>query len=119
MSGSALSGCHFMVVEDEFIVGAMLVDVLEDEGAIVTGPIGRLDEALELAQTIDIHAAVLDWNLQGEPGAPIARVLIERGVPFVIATGYGSIEDEFVGVPVMSKPYSPGVLIQELARLVG
>lgn len=35
-----------------------------------------------------IDAAVLDINLQGEAVFPVADALIERGIPFVFATGY-------------------------------
>jgi len=45
--------------------------------------------------------------------------LLRNGVPFVIATGYGAVEAEFAGVTVLSKPYAPDRLVEELARLLG
>ncbi|MCW1382814.1 response regulator [Novosphingobium sp. KCTC 2891] len=114
-----IAGKRILIVEDEFIVAAMLGDILEDEGAVLLGPAGTLAEGLALAGGEALDAAVLDWNLGGEPGAPIARALRERGVPFVIATGYGVVQDEFSGVTVLSKPYQPGALVAELARLTG
>jgi hypothetical protein len=48
----------------------------------------------------------LDWNLNGEPGSPVARALRARGVPFVISTGYGAVEAEFADVPILHKPYA-------------
>ncbi|MEO0031763.1 MAG: hypothetical protein RIS94_1521 [Pseudomonadota bacterium] len=113
-----IAGRTILVVEDEFIVAAMLADIIEDEGAEVLGPAGSLAEALELAGRDGIDAAVLDWNLGGEPGAPVARALAARGVPFVIATGYGGVEDEFAHITVLSKPYAPGRVIEALARLL-
>ncbi|MDF8334849.1 response regulator [Novosphingobium cyanobacteriorum] len=112
-----IAGKTILVVEDEFIVAAMLCDVIEDEGAQVLGPAGSLAEALELAAVEGIDAAVLDWNLGGEPGEPVARALANRGVPFIIATGYGSVEGDFAGVPVLSKPYAPGRLLETLSAL--
>lgn len=112
-----LAGKRILVVEDEFIVAAMICDILEDEGAAVIGPAGTLSHGLELAEGQPLDAAVLDWNLGGEPGAPVARALQQRGVPFVIATGYGAVQDEFAAFTVLSKPYQPGKLIDELARL--
>ena len=112
-----LAGKRILVVEDEFIVAAMICDILEDEGAAVVGPAGTLAEGLRFAQDDPLDAAVLDWNLGGEPGVPVARVLRERGVPFVIATGYGGVQDEFARVTVLSKPYQPGQLVEALARL--
>jgi DNA-binding response OmpR family regulator len=112
-----IAGKTILVVEDEFIVAAMLCDVIEDEGAQVLGPAGSLAEALELAATDGIDAAVLDWNLAGEPGEPVARVLASRGVPFVIATGYGSVEGDFAKATVLSKPYAPARLLEALSAL--
>jgi DNA-binding response OmpR family regulator len=102
-----LAGRRVLVVEDEFIVAAMLADTLEDAGATVVGPVGTLAEGVEQAQGATLDAAVLDWNLNGEPGAPVARALRARGIPFVISTGYGAVEAEFAGAPVLHKPYAP------------
>lgn len=118
MPGQMLAGKRILVVEDEFIVAAMIGDILEDEGAEVVGPAGSLGEGLALAERERLDAAVLDWNLGGQPGAPVARALRTRGVPFVIATGYGAVQDEFADVTVLSKPYQPGKLVEELARLM-
>ncbi len=41
---------------------------------------------VQSASTSD--AAVLDINLQGERVSPVADAKAERGVPFVLATGY-------------------------------
>lgn len=114
-----IAGRRILIVEDEFIVAAMIADVIECEGAEVIGPAGSLAEGLAQAANGGFDAAVLDWNLSGEPGAPIARALLRNGVPFVIATGYGAVEAEFAGVTVLSKPYAPDRLVEELARLLG
>ncbi|OYW47432.1 MAG: hypothetical protein B7Z36_03540 [Novosphingobium sp. 12-63-9] len=114
-----IAGRRILIVEDEFIVAAMLADVIEFEGAEVVGPAGSQAEGLARAASGGFDAAVLDWNLSGEPGAPIARALRKMGVPFLIATGYGAVEAEFADVTVLSKPYAPGRLVEELARLLG
>ncbi|WP_225204563.1 response regulator [Novosphingobium huizhouense] len=113
----SLAGKRILVVEDEFIVAAMIGDILEDEGAQVIGPAGTLAEGLDLGGGETLDAAVLDWNLGGEPGAPVARLLRQRGVPFVIATGYGAVQAEFADITVLSKPYRPDALVDELVRL--
>lgn len=113
-----IEGKRILVVEDEFIVAAMLCDTLEDHGAEPLGPIGRVGEGLEVIAAGGFDAAVLDWNLAGESGLPLAKALAERSIPFVIATGYGSVEPPFHDRPILSKPYVTSQLIEKLAVLL-
>lgn len=113
-----MAGKHVLVVDDEFMVAAMLVDTLEDIGAIPVGPASSVAEALGLVTANHLDAAILDWNLNGDPGTPIARSLRERNVPFLISTGYGSISEEFASVPRLTKPYTPPSLLAELEKLL-
>ncbi|MCX7282992.1 MAG: response regulator [Novosphingobium sp.] len=112
-----IEGKRILVIEDEFIVAAMLCDTLEDAGAIPLGPVGRVSEAMETIGAGGIDAAVLDWNLAGEPGIPLAAERTERGVPFVIATGYGSVDAPFDDRPILGKPYISSQLLDKLGAL--
>lgn len=112
-----IDGKRILVVEDEFIVAAMLCDALEDHGAVPLGPVGRVSEGLEAIAAGGIDAAVLDWNLAGESGSSLAEALAAREVPFIIATGYGSVDPPFNDRPILSKPYVSAHLIEKLAGL--
>jgi DNA-binding response OmpR family regulator len=112
-----IEGKRILVVEDEFIVAAMLCDTLEDHGAEPLGPVGRVSEGLELIAAGGIDAAVLDWNLGGESGTPLAHALAAQAIPFVIATGYGSVEPPFEDRPILGKPYISSHLIEKLSGL--
>ncbi len=99
---------------------AMLVeDMLVDMGFDVVGPAYRLSDGLQLAEHETIDLAVLDVNLNGARSFPIAAVLASRGIPFVFATGYGTVgvEADFPGVPVVSKPFTSDRLDEALARV--
>ncbi len=113
-----IAGKRVLVVEDEFIVAAMLCDILEDAGAEPVGPIGRVKDGLEIVARESFDAAVLDWNLHGEPSEPIAKALAALGVPFLIATGYGAVEGEFADRPILGKPYVPQVLLDRIVVLL-
>lgn len=113
-----ITGKRILVVEDEFIVAAMLCDVLEDAGAQPLGPVGRVEDALEIIANEAIDAAVLDWNLHGHSGMPLAEALRAGNIPFVIATGYGTVEEAFANQPILGKPYVPEILIEHLTRLL-
>lgn len=114
-----IDGKRILVVEDEFIVAAMLCDTLEDAGAVPLGPVGRVDEAIKAIAAGGFDAAVLDWNLAGESSLPLAGALAERAIPFIIATGYGSVDGPFNDRPILGKPYVSRQLLEKLAGLFG
>ena len=61
---------------------------------------------------------MLDYNLGTESSEPVARKLVELGVPFWLATGYGEMADklEEIGAQgVLTKPYGK----DELRRMLG
>lgn len=99
-----LDGKRILVVEDEPLIAMMVEDMLAELGAVI-GPAGSLAEALLLAEE-QIDAALLDVNLEGERVYPVAERLTVRGVPFVIATGYGATGNDWQGrAPTIEKPY--------------
>jgi CheY-like chemotaxis protein len=113
----SLRGRYILVVEDEYIVAADLVQTLEDLGAYVIGPIATLAEGMTAATNApSIDAAALDLNLGSEKAYPIATALQARGVPFVFATGYDEwvLPPEFAEVPRCEKPIDT----RALARLL-
>jgi CheY-like chemotaxis protein len=113
-------GRRIMVVEDEALVAMLVEDALVDAGYSVVGPVATVQEALMLLDGGEQpEAAVLDLNLAGETSTPVADALAQRGVPFVVATGYGAagLPPEHKDVPVLAKPYDPTELTRALARL--
>jgi CheY-like chemotaxis protein len=114
---TALDGLRVLVVEDEMMVAMLIEDMLTDLGCIVVGPAARLDEAIALANGVEIDCAVLDVNLGGQPIFPLADILRASGKPFAFATGYGDagLREADRGAPVMQKPFREG----DLARVLG
>ncbi len=117
---SKLAGRRVLVVEDETLVAMLVEDTLLDAEALVIGPVATVAEALALLAREPPDLAVLDLNLAGETSEPVADALRARGVPFVVASGYGSsgVPAGHAGVPVLAKPYAPEELTAALARLV-
>ena len=114
---SALAGKRILLVEDEFIVAAMLDNILTGLGAVVVGPAYRLGDGLRLAKEEAIDVAILDVNIEGERSDAIADTLAARSIPVVLATGYGDGEAKH-GVEVLTKPYTPQMLTAALVRAV-
>jgi len=83
------NGKRILLVEDELMIRMLLEDMLGELGYTVAAEAGRVEDALQAAQTADFDLAILDLNLNGEPVMPVAEALVARGLPFVFATGYG------------------------------
>jgi DNA-binding NtrC family response regulator len=113
----ALEGRRILIVEDEFLVAAMLEDFIADLGGVVIGPAATIKDAMTLAADRDIDAAVVDVNVNNERIDPVARLLRQRGVPFVLATGYGQgVASIAEGAEIIDKPYTQQRVAAALAR---
>lgn len=110
---------RILIVEDEMLVAMNVEDMLLELGHEVAGLASRLAPALALARDGRFDAAMLDVNLAGEPSFPVADLLIERGVPFLFATGYGrqGIEERYRGFPILQKPFRAAELGAALESL--
>ena len=110
---------NILIVEDEYLIAAQLVDELELLGAEIVGPSPSLERALELVNTEPVDLAVLDINLQGKLCFPIADALSERaGIPFIFQTGYDPnlhVPQRYASVPRWHKPFTPQALAASLA----
>jgi CheY-like chemotaxis protein len=118
---TTLSSLKVLVVEDEALVSMLVEDMLTDLGCAIVGPAAEIEEALRLANSADIDAALLDVNLGGRPIFPVADALKERGVPFAFASGYGEagLTEDHRGATVLQKPFREADLRRVLEGLVG
>ena len=118
---AVLKGKRILIVEDETLITMLFEDILGDLECEVIGPALNLRQALDLANTATIDAAVLDLNLAGEPSFPAASVLRERGVPIVLSSGYGSsgLPSEWQDLPTLPKPFTADQVADVLAAAVG
>jgi two-component SAPR family response regulator len=117
---TALVGVRVLLVEDEMIVSVLLEDILADAQCVIVGPFARLPEALASARNDALDLAVLDVNLAGVKVYPVAEVLAERGIPFMLLSGYGqtAVPSDHPDWQVCSKPIRPERLVSILEKLV-
>lgn len=108
VAAGRLTGCRVLVVEDEMLIGLLIEDTLQELGCIVVGPVGKLDAALQLATSETLDVAILDVNIRGGHVYPVAEQLQARGIPFVLASGYGdwALDAAFRGQPRLNKPFT-------------
>jgi CheY-like chemotaxis protein len=91
--GMANTRQRILLMEDETFIATWIEDSLRgaghnDAGHNVVGIAPCLAPALSLATTLDIDAAVLDINLKGELSFPVAEILRQRGITFMVCSSY-------------------------------
>jgi CheY-like chemotaxis protein len=119
-AGAPLAGQRALVIEDEGLVSVLIEDILLDSGCDIAGTASSLAEALDKVETLAFDFAIVDVNLNGLQSAPVAVALAERGVPFVLATGYGAtgLSESFPDVPTLQKPFLGHQLEQALCTML-
>jgi DNA-binding response OmpR family regulator len=109
-----------LVVEDDFLIGALLTEQLEELGYVVVGPASSLDEASRLAVDAPINGALLDINLGVGRSNSIAEILIARKIPILFVSGYRQTPDEkFRAIPILSKPFTLATLKAAVENIFG
>ncbi len=98
------------------MIRMLLEGMLTDLGHTVAAEAGGIEEALKLAKAAEFDVAVLDVNLNNQSIAPVAEVLVARGVPFVFASGYGErgVPEAYRQSPTLQKPFQVEALAQAI-----
>jgi DNA-binding response OmpR family regulator len=113
-----LVGRLILIVEDEPLVAFDVACGLEAAGARVL--IARaLADALAKADEPGLSAAVLDHGLREGDTSEVCEKLKERGIPFVLYSGYSNIHGACSKGVQVDKPANPGVLVTTVAGLLG
>jgi PAS domain S-box-containing protein len=117
---TSVSGKRILVVDDEPLIAMDIVSILEEEGCEILGPAPTLQKALDLVETGNADAALLDANLAGEPVDTLAAALTRRQVPFSFVSGYGldSLPEAFSHAMLIKKPFQRQELVEAVRRMV-
>jgi light-regulated signal transduction histidine kinase (bacteriophytochrome) len=110
-----VDGETVLLVEDSLIIALDAEDVLKRLGAQHVPTAGTVDAALQAIETSRPTVAVLDINLGDRNSFPVADRLLERGIPFLFASGYGEqaqLPAAHVDRLVVQKPFT----LENLAR---
>lgn len=112
---------RILLVEDSSLVVMTIETMIEDLGWKLVGPATRLAQALSLADSEEVDAALLDVNLDGEMSWEVARVLKRKGVPFLFTTGYDKstvLPDDLAGAQFVNKPFTSKEIERQLRALM-
>jgi len=90
---------HVLIVDDEEDLAATIAERLEIRG-IKTQTASDADMALNLIKTNPPHVVVLDLMMPGIGGLGILKQinLLEKRIPVILLTGYGSKERSIEGM---------------------
>ena len=110
---------RILVIDDEPLIAMSVSDWLADLGHDVVGPAVDLASALTLVEE-PIDAAILDVSLGKEDSTPVARRLIDRKIPFAVASGHEvkGLEEPFASGLELPKPFGFENFRQVVERLL-
>ncbi|MFJ6022999.1 HWE histidine kinase domain-containing protein [Brevundimonas sp. NPDC092305] len=119
---AVLAGHDILLVEDSLIIALDAEDIATRLGASTVVTAATVDGALDLIETARPTVAMLDINLGDRTSYAIADRLVELGVPFLFATGYGEQANpptEHRGRLVVQKPYTLENIARAIDALLG
>jgi CheY-like chemotaxis protein len=119
MDVDCLRDKRVLVVEDELIIAMVYEHWLQTLGCRMLGPVGTVSEALSFLEDELPDAVLLDANLRGQLSSPVAQALRDRGIPFLVVTGYVDrvLPDPHLRTaPCLAKPFDERDLIQRMAE---
>jgi DNA-binding response OmpR family regulator len=117
MRGPTLLGRSILVVEDQPLIAMDIAQTFAPTGAEMTTT-NTLRHAMLLAEHDGLSAAILDHALGDGDSSLLCARLKERGIPFMMYSGYEAIEGACKGAPHVSKPASPEVLVAAMEALL-
>lgn len=108
-----------LIVEDEYLIAVDAKATLEQAGCEIIGVVGTVTKALNVLAPGACDAVLLDANLGGESAEPVAAALQQRGIPFLVVTGYDANRrpSALAGAPFLSKPCKPADLVKAVLAL--
>lgn len=117
MGTANLKGRSILIVEDQPLIALNIIEGFRNAGASVLSA-RNLRDGLRLAALPDLSAAVLDFGLSDGDGTALCTRLTERGVPFVLHTGYAHVDAACHTGVLIPKPATPEDLVSAISGLL-
>jgi DNA-binding NtrC family response regulator len=117
LGSRGLDGRRVLVIEDDWYIADAMALLLENEGAVVIGPVATVAEAAPFVGCGPIDLAVVDLNLQGEMADDLVERLTDNRITAVVVTAYepnrSVVERAFA---TLRKPVAADTLIDTLRQ---
>lgn len=109
-----------LLVEDNMIIAMDTEESLRHLGVKHVETTGSVSGSLSALDELEPDLAIVDFNLGDETSEPVIEVLKERGIPYILATGYGeaTVDGQHKhALGMLTKPYGKNEISGMLARL--
>jgi DNA-binding response OmpR family regulator len=117
MARPSLEGHSILVVEDEPLIVMDITQAFEATGAAVTST-NTLKHALILVEHDGLSGAILDHALGDGNSSQLCARLKERGIPFMIYSGFKTVGGACAAAPHIAKPAADGALVAAMEELI-
>jgi DNA-binding response OmpR family regulator len=117
MQRPSLEGRSILIVEDEPLIVMDITQEFEATGAALTTT-NTLKHALILVEHDGLSGAILDHALGDGNSSLLCQRLTERGIPFMIYSGYSDIDGACKDALHILKPAAEGVLVAAMEGLI-
>jgi DNA-binding response OmpR family regulator len=117
MRRPTLDGRSILIVEDEPLIALDITQQFEASGAALTTT-NSLHQALILVEHDGLSGAILDHSLGDGNSSQLCARLTERGIPFLIYSGYPRVDGACAGALHIGKPSAPGELVAVMETLI-
>jgi CheY-like chemotaxis protein len=110
-----------LIIENDFLIGEMLQDMVAELGYSVTKVAHGLPSALNEISKENFDGALVNIGIdQQRHGSDIADILLAKNIPFGFVTGYGhALEQRHAGIPLLQKPFNSAQLRGLLETILG
>ena len=117
MANKPLAGRMILIAEDEVVISRDIENTFKDAGARVR-ICSTVEDALAVAEHQHLAAAVVNHLLHDGESSPLCARLKQRGIPFVLFSGFTNVEGACrTGVQV-HKPTTSLILLTTVAGLL-
>ena len=110
-----------LIIENDFLIGEMIHDMVAELGYAVTKVAHRLPSALNEISKENFDGALVNIGIDEEKhGNEIADILLAKKIPFGFVTGYGrALEQRHQHIPLLQKPFNREQMRVLLEAVVG
>ena len=117
MQRPSLEGRSILIVEDQPLIVMDITQEFEATGAALTTT-NTLKHALILVEHDGLSGAILDHALPDGDSSELCARLKERGIPFMIYSGFTTVRGACAGALHIAKPAAEGALVAAMEGLI-